>query len=113
MKIKALPGRVLVDEILQGQRMVGKIVLLSDDGTSSGVRERWGHVYAIGEDITEIKVGEWILIEHGRWTRGNVISADLTVWGVEWPKGVIAVSDKPEFETFAGESVIESRPLER
>jgi hypothetical protein len=30
---------------------------------------RWGKVWATGPTQTDVKIGEWILIEHGRWTR--------------------------------------------
>jgi co-chaperonin GroES (HSP10) len=45
------------------------IIIKSDNGKSSGVKPRWGKVWAIGPEQSDVKVGEWILIEHGRWTR--------------------------------------------
>jgi len=55
----------------------GGIVLPSDDGKSEGVRHRWGRVWAIGPQQKDVKVGEWILLEHGRWTRGvKVVDED-------------------------------------
>jgi co-chaperonin GroES (HSP10) len=45
------------------------LVLQSDNGKGAGVKPRWGRVYAVGPDQHDVKVGEWILIEHGRWTR--------------------------------------------
>lgn len=45
------------------------IVLTSDNGKGQGVKPRWGQVWAIGPDQTDVKVGNWILMEHGRWTR--------------------------------------------
>jgi len=47
----------------------GGIVLPSDDGKSSGVHPRWARVFAIGPKQVDVKVGEWILLEHGRWSR--------------------------------------------
>ena len=37
---------------------------------TAGIRPRWAQVYAVGPKQTEIKVGQWILVSHGRWTRG-------------------------------------------
>ena len=46
------------------------IILRSDNGKAHGVRPRWGKVYAVGPDQKDVSVGQWILVEHGRWTRG-------------------------------------------
>ena len=46
------------------------IYLLNDNGTTAGIRPRWAQVYAIGPDQQDIKVGAWVLVAHGRWTRG-------------------------------------------
>ena len=53
------------------------IVILSDDGKDAGIKPRWGRVYAVGHEQQDVKVGEWILVEHGRWTRAiKVIDED-------------------------------------
>jgi hypothetical protein len=49
------------------------IILLSDDGKTDGIRPRWSRVFAVGPDQKEITPGQWVLIEHGRWTRGSLI----------------------------------------
>lgn len=48
------------------------IIIPNDDMKSSGIRPRWAQVYAIGPEFKsdELKVGNWICIAHGRWTRG-------------------------------------------
>ena len=50
-------------------KTAGGIILKSDNGKSDGVHPRWCRVWAIGPDQTDVRVGEWLLIEHGRWTR--------------------------------------------
>ena len=52
------------------------IVLQSDNGKGGGIKPRWGRVWAVGPDQTDIKVGEWILMEHARWTREFEYEAD-------------------------------------
>jgi len=104
--LKALKGKVLVTDIERGERMVGGIVIPNDDGKSSGIRPRWAKVYSVGEDITEIQPGEWIMVLHGRWSREMVVEQDngtkLKVWGVDWPDAVILVSnEKPDDGTFS------------
>mgnify|MGYP003345586391 CR=1 FL=1 len=62
---------ILITEMnFEEQVSAGGIIIRTDNGTSEGIRPRWGKVYAIGPDQQDINVGEWILVEHGRWTRG-------------------------------------------
>jgi hypothetical protein len=46
------------------------LILPNDNGTSLGIRPRWGRVYAVGKDQKDVQVGQWICVAHGRWTRG-------------------------------------------
>jgi co-chaperonin GroES (HSP10) len=70
-KLKPLKDHVIVTEMEFTERILNSgIILPSDNGKSSGVRPRWGKVYAIGPNQKDIKVGQWILVDHGRWTRG-------------------------------------------
>lgn len=69
-KIVPLKDNVLVSDMDFGmQQTASGIVITSDNGKSSGVKPRWGRVWAIGPEQKDVKIGEWILIEHGRWTR--------------------------------------------
>lgn len=70
-KIIPLNDNVLVSDMnFDERKTAGGIVLLNDDGKSEGVRHRWGRVWAIGPKQKDVKIGDWVLIEHGRWTRG-------------------------------------------
>ena len=106
MKTKALKGKVLVTDLERGSRLIGGIIIPDDNGKSEGIRPRWGRVYSVGEDITDITAGQWILIENGRWTRMLKVKEDdgsyTQLWGVEWPKSVMLVSDTdPETAIFS------------
>jgi len=69
--LRPLDNKVLVYEMEFGmEKSVGGIFLPSDDGKSTGIHPRWAKVYAIGPNQLDVKVGEWILLEHGRWSRG-------------------------------------------
>lgn len=69
--IRALHDHVIVKDMHFGERVsAGGIVLLSDDAKSTGIRPRWAQIYAIGPEQKELRVGQYVLIEHGRWTRG-------------------------------------------
>jgi co-chaperonin GroES (HSP10) len=96
VKVNALKGKVLVTDLERGSRIVNGIILPDDNGKSEGIRPRWGKVYSVGHDITDIVPGQWILIENGRWTRMLKVKdkeTEIQLWGVEWPKSVMLVSD--------------------
>jgi len=106
MQAKALKGKVLVTDLERGSRLVNGIIIPDDNGKSEGIRPRWGRVYSVGEDVTEITAGQWILIENGRWTRMLKVKEEdgsyTQLWGVEWPKSVMLVSDEdPEMGIFS------------
>ena len=69
--ITPLHDSVIVSEMNFKERITsGGIVLLSDDGRTAGIRPRWGQVYAVGPKQRDVKVGDWVCVAHGRWTRG-------------------------------------------
>ena len=105
--IRALSNTVIVEEMLVGERKTkAGIILRSDDGKTEGIRPRWCRVYSLGEDIDpeELKVGQWVLVEHGRWTRKFTLEDDndekRTLWKVEFPEAVLLVSDERPEEDF-------------
>ena len=70
--LRPVNDRVLVSDMYFGEKKTsGGIILTDDDGQERGVYPRWGKVYAKGhENKDEFNVGDWVLVEHGRWTRG-------------------------------------------
>jgi co-chaperonin GroES (HSP10) len=70
-KIVPLADKVLVSDMnFDGQKTFSGIIIPSDNGKVHGIHPRWAKVFAVGNQQKDVKVGEWILIEHGRWTRG-------------------------------------------
>jgi co-chaperonin GroES (HSP10) len=70
-KIVPIRDKVLVSDMnFDNQKTFSGIIIPSDNGKVRGIHPRWAKVFAVGPEQTEVKVGEWILIEHGRWTRG-------------------------------------------
>jgi co-chaperonin GroES (HSP10) len=68
----------------------------SDDKQLHGVHPRWGRVYSVGPDQKHIRVGQWVLVSHGRWTRGvDIKDADgkHTVRRVD-TDDILAISDE-------------------
>ena len=68
--ITPLKKRVLVSDMHFGEtKTKGGIILVDDDGSESGIHPRWAKVYAVGKDQDDVKVGEWVMVAHGRWSR--------------------------------------------
>ena len=77
--ITPLKKRVLVSDMHFGEtRSKGGIILVDDDGSESGIHPRWAKVYAIGNKQEDVKVGQWILVSHGRWSRALKVKKDGT-----------------------------------
>lgn len=76
--LRPIGNRVIVSNMYFGeQKTASGLIISNDDGTTRGIYPRWGQVYAIGPDNKDgFKVGNWILIEHGRWTRGVKVEND-------------------------------------
>lgn len=70
--IKPIRDKVLVYNMNFGeQKTKSGLIIQADDGKSHGIRPRWAQVYAKGpENNDDYEVNDWVLIEHGRWTRG-------------------------------------------
>lgn len=97
-KIKPIRKHILVRDMNFGeQKTLGGIILRSDDGKSEGVKPRWAKVFAIGPEQTDVKIGEWVLVEHGRWTRGLEVEEEdgtkFTMWRID-PEGILLTADQ-------------------
>jgi|SRR6056300_1077102 len=70
-KVRAIHNNVLVTGMHFGEtKTAGGIIIQSDDAKAHGVKPRWAQVYAKGPKNNDpYEVGDWILIQHGRWTR--------------------------------------------
>jgi co-chaperonin GroES (HSP10) len=113
-QLKPLRDAVIVGEMNFEERLSdGGIILVKDNGKSSGIRPRWGKVYAVGPDQHTIKVGTWICVEHGRWTRGLDIEDEngkQTLRRVD-PKDIMMESDElPKDMTFSSAIHVEAKP---
>jgi len=95
-QFKPLNDYVIVTDMnFSGRQLSSGIIMLNDNGKAGGIRPRWGQVYAVGPDQTEIKTGQWICVAHGRWTRGVEIedeSGEHTIRRIDH-KDILLVSD--------------------
>lgn len=89
--VRAKGKDVLVTDMHFGeQKTAGGLIIKSDDGQTRGIYPRWAKVFSKGpNNKEEYTVGNWILVMHGRWTRGV---------NVETPNGKIEIR-KVELES--------------
>jgi co-chaperonin GroES (HSP10) len=113
-KLIPIRDNVLVTDMEFGERKIGMFVLPSDDGKSEGVRHRWGRVWAVGPKQQDVKVGEWILLEHGRWTRGVTVVEDdgteIIIRRADINAILMVSEDKPDenyLNTYGGHSKVQ------
>jgi len=101
--LSPIRNRVIVSNMHFGEQVTRSGLILTDDnGGTRGIYPRWGKVHAKGpENDDEYQVGDWILVEHGRWTRGidvdegegentlRMVEAESIMgWSKEKPKDV-------------------------
>ena len=100
MNLKPLHDKVIVTDLERGEKKTKAGVILLDDSTVAagerGIRPRWARVYAVGPEQKDVSVGEWILLEPGRWTVGQDLTHDdgevTRVWLAD-NEAILAVSE--------------------
>lgn len=101
--ITPLKKRVLVSDMHFGERKsAGGIILMDDDGSEGGIHPRWAKVYAIGDQQEDVKIGEWVMVSHGRWSRGFKVKKDgveLEVRMIDENDILLVSDDEPEFNS--------------
>jgi co-chaperonin GroES (HSP10) len=114
VKGKIIPikdGVIISDMNFDEQKTASGIIIKSDDGKSEGVKPRWGKVWAVGPEQKDVKVGEWILVEHGRWTRSITVEDqdgnEVVVRRVEVKSILLSADDKPTDISFGAHSSTE------
>jgi co-chaperonin GroES (HSP10) len=76
-KLTPLRDKVLISDMEFGDETTNRgIIIPSGNGKLSGIHPRWGKVFAIGPLQKDVKIGDWILLEHGRWSRGTKYEMD-------------------------------------
>jgi co-chaperonin GroES (HSP10) len=102
-KITPLGNRVICSDMHFGERTTsGGIIITSDDGKDRGIKPRWGRVVAKGKDNDDpYDIGDWILVEHGRWSRGFEVDTEgngeyVTMRLVEAESVLLWDNEKPE-----------------
>ena len=103
---RAIGKRVLVTDVEFGEQVTESgLIIAGDDGKERGIYPRWGKVYSKGpKNIDDYKVGEWILIEHGRWSRSMQVEFDDAVHELRMieTESVLAYSNEKPSDTYIG-----------
>lgn len=105
--IKPIRDKVIVEDMKFGMQTTSKgLIILSDDGSDHGIKPRWARVHAVGPEQNDVTVGQYILVEHGRWTRGVEMEnpetgESITIRMVD-NKDILAVSDTPMDDIVVG-----------
>jgi hypothetical protein len=99
IRIRALNSDVIVHDMDFGEQISkGGIVIQSDNGKVHGIKPRWGKVYKVGPLQTDISPGQWVLVEHGRWTRKIKINdgdGEKEIQKVEVSSILMVTDEKP------------------
>ena len=107
--LTALYDTIIVSDMSFDARITNSgIILPGDDTKLSGIRPRWAKVYAIGPEQKSVSVGQYVLIAHGRWTRGVKIEdheGEKTIRKVD-PNEILMVSDEPVQDDTLSDKVI-------
>ena len=97
-KLRPLKDTILVYGMEFKERLSrGGLILLDDDMKSQGIRPRWAQVYAVGPEVKDVKVNDYIMIAHGRWSRGQTIEdedGEKIIRKID-PNDILLISDEP------------------
>jgi co-chaperonin GroES (HSP10) len=106
--IRPLKDHVIISDMNFDQRTsLGGIILLANDGKLEGIHPRWGRVYAVGPDQKDVRVGQYICVRHGRWTRGLEIEdseGEKTIRRID-NQDILLVSDVPMQDESIGDNM--------
>lgn len=90
---KPLRDGILVRNMEFGeQKTASGLIIASDDGKVGGIHPRWGEVIAVGNEQHDVQVGQYVLVSHGRWSRGFELNGE-TVRTVD-PNDVLGIQDE-------------------
>ena len=108
IKVRAIHDHFIIKDMDFGEMVSdGGIVIQSDNAKSHGIKPRWAQVYKVGPEQTDIEEGQWILIEHGRWTRKMSINDSISEKDIQRVDidCILAVSDEKPDNFYIGQEV--------
>jgi co-chaperonin GroES (HSP10) len=107
-KFTALKNYVVVTDMNFKEKLShGGIIIPNSDGKLEGIHARWGKVYAVGPTQQDVKSGQYVLVRHGRWTRGIEIEdteGEKTIRRID-DADILMVSDEPMQDETIGDGL--------
>jgi len=94
--ITPIKKNILIYDMNFGERTTkAGLILMGDDGKQRGIRPRWGKVLAVGPEQDSVEPGQWVLVAHGRWSRGIQYEVDGNMQEVRMadPDDILGVQD--------------------
>ena len=105
---RALQDYVIVTDMNFKEKIsYGGIIIPHSDGKLEGVHARWGRVYSVGDKQQDIRQGQYVLVKHGRWTRGTLIEdqeGEKTIRRID-DADILMVSDDPMQDESIGQGL--------
>lgn len=105
---RALQNYVIVTDMNFKEKLTSSgIIIPNSDGKLEGIHARWGRVYAVGNNQKDVHVGQYVLVKHGRWTRGTLIEdqeGEKTIRRVD-DADILLVSDDPMQDETIGQGL--------
>ena len=105
---RALQNYVIVTDMNFKEKLTSSgIIIPNSDGKLEGIHARWGRVYAVGDRQQDVQVGQYVLVKHGRWTRGTLIEdteGEKTIRRID-PADILLVSDDPQQDESIGQGL--------
>ena len=105
---RALQNYVIITDMNFKEKLTSSgIIIPNSDGKLEGVHARWGKVYSVGNKQQDIKQGQYILVKHGRWTRGTLIEdqeGEKTIRRVD-DADILLISDEPMQDETIGQGL--------
>ena len=101
--IECLDDTLYVEKIEYGEKTLKNGFIIPTetmDHYGNFVRPRWAKVLYKADNIKNINVGDWVLIQHGNWSTGincKIKNEDKTIWYISpksYKEGVLAISHK-------------------
>ena len=105
---RPIKNNVFVSDLDSGPHITaGGIIRPDDNWTNTGIHARWARVYAVGEKQQDVQVGQYVLVSHGRWTRGTLIEdqeGEKTIRRID-ANDILMVSNDPQQDETIGQGL--------
>lgn len=97
MKVKAFGKRILGQMISPPglyKKSKSGLLIADKDMDESGIKPRWFKIYSVGDDVDFCTEGDYVLVAHGRWSRGVEIGPNEKIFLLD-NEDCLAISNEP------------------